>query len=89
MERAGLDRAVAELAEHGVGLLAVVERQRRAGGDRQVRADDAPAAEEAALTSSRCIEPPRPWATPVSLPNSSAITAAGGLPTASAVPWSR
>ena len=36
--------------------------------------------------SSKCIDPPRPWATPVSLPNSSAITAAGSEPTARAVP---
>ena len=49
MKRAGGDRAVTELAQHGVGLLGVLEGQRGAGGDRQVGADDAPAAVEAAL----------------------------------------
>ena len=48
MVGARVDGAVAELAEHGVRLVAVLERERRADGDRQVSADDAPAAEEAA-----------------------------------------
>ena len=49
VERAGGDRAVAELAQDRVWLVAVDHRQRGAGGDRQVGADDAPAAEEVAL----------------------------------------
>jgi hypothetical protein len=35
--------------EHDAVRAVVVERQRRAGGDRQLAADDAPAAEEAAI----------------------------------------
>ena len=49
MERADVGRALAELHEHRVVLALVVERERDADGDRQLPADDAPAAEEVAL----------------------------------------
>jgi hypothetical protein len=44
---ADVGRAVAELAQHDAVGAGVVERERRADRDRQVPADDAPAAEEA------------------------------------------
>ena len=49
MKRAGGDSAVTELAQYGAGLIGVLEGERGAGGDRQVGADDAPTAIEAAL----------------------------------------
>ena len=49
MPRAGVDRAVAELAQHGAGLVAAHDLERDAGADREVAADDPPAAEEVAL----------------------------------------
>ena len=49
VEGADVGRALAELAEHRVRLALVVERERDADGDRQLAADDAPAAQEVAL----------------------------------------
>ena len=39
--------------------------------------------------SKKCMEPPRPRAQPVSLPNSSAMPFSGDMPRASVMPWSR
>ena len=71
------------------GSLAVGERQGRAGGDREMGADDAPAAEEAALD----VEQVHRAATAVGdagvLAEELGHHGCGGLPTASAVAWSR
>ena len=41
------------------------------------------------LASKKCIEPPRPFEQPVSLPKSSAMIARADIPLAYAWPWSR
>ena len=89
MPRADVDRAVAELAQHGLWLAVTYERERDAGGDGKLAADDPPATEEAALDVEQVHRAAAAVSAPVTRPNSSAMTASGSTPRASARPWSR
>ena len=68
---------------------AVVERERRADGERQLAADDAPAAEEAALDVEQVHRAAVAAGDAGGLAEQLGHHPAGSEPTASAVPWSR
>ena len=86
---AHVDRAVAELAYHRLRLALADERERQAGRERELPADDAPAAVVAAVGVEQVHRAAAAVRAAVARPNSSAITASGDVPRASAKPCER
>ena len=86
MERAGVHHRLAHEAEADLVAAAILDREADAGGERNVPADDAVAAEEVQVAVEQVHRAALAARAAVGRPNSSAMTARGVMPRASAWP---